>query len=96
VTFEWHYNAMDWLLASSIEPGEVLSVLQGARRRWPRPTYAPGIGRLVTIWGVTPTGRGLIIVTRPLGGFDQEIVAARVMTAAELREFHAWEESGDE
>jgi hypothetical protein len=51
--------------------------------------------RVLTIWGRTKAGRPLIVVLRPLGGFDYQILTALPMTVDQVAEFEAWEESRD-
>ena len=73
-----------------IEPHEVVQVLSGARRRIV-PAYSPEGLAMQSIWGRTTAGRALIVVVRPVGGFDSVIIGARDMSAAERKEFEAWE-----
>lgn len=50
----------------------------------------------MTIWGRTNAARPLIVVIRPMGGFDWQIITARPMTDAQLAEFEAWEATRDD
>jgi hypothetical protein len=46
-----------------------------------------------SVWGRTVTGRPLIVVVRPSGGFNAKIIGAREMDAKEKEVFEAWENS---
>lgn len=76
-----------------IEPYEVRQVLE-AGRRWPRPgaNHSTGV-RVLTIWGRTRAGRGLVVAVYHVAGFTWKIVGARDMTDGELAEFVRWEET---
>lgn len=78
---------------AGIEPYEVWQVLDSPRR-WPRPAADHSTGlRVLTIWGRTRAGRGLVVGVYHLDGFSWRIVGAREMTDGELAEFARWEES---
>ena len=88
VPYWWLPQAL--ALLAGIEAYEVLQVLSADRRR-PVPAIAGGI-RVLTIWGRTSKGRPLIVAVRMVDQFDQLIVGAKEMDAAELARFEEWEE----
>ena len=88
VGYEWLDIGLQKL--RGIEPQEVMQILNGKTRR-PVPGYGPDGHWVLTIWGRTKEGRPLIVVIRPLSGFDWQILTARPMTDAQLTEFEAWE-----
>ena len=85
------YEWLPWALAAltGIEQYEVLQVLS-ARRRLPSAASSNGVP-FVVISGRTLHGRPLIVAVRRIGDFDQQIIGAREMTAAELEMFEKWE-----
>lgn len=85
--YEWLSNALDAL--RDIRPHEVAQVL-GAPRRWPVPGYADGV-KLLSIWGRTGEGRGLIVILHHAGGLDWEIVGAARMDEEQEARFREWE-----
>lgn len=91
VGYNWIAGVFAFL--TSVEPGEVLQVLEGTGRRWPRPAVGVHGVPLLAILGRTGAGRPITVYihrSRP-GGFDWDIVAARPMTANELAAYEAWE-----
>lgn len=90
VPYEWE----DWALSAlkGIEPYEVWHVLEEASRRWPRPAAGPQGLPVLTIWGRTRAGRGVIVAVRRVEDFTWKIIGAREMTSRELAEFCRWEE----
>jgi hypothetical protein len=46
---------------------------------------------VLTIWGRTPAGRPLVVVTRRLSRWDWQVIGARDLTGQEKGEFEAWE-----
>ena len=89
--YEWLQLALSQVQQAGIAAYEVVQVL-GAARRWPRPA-ASDIGEVLTIWGRTKRGDGLIVAVRHSGGFNFDIVGARRMSEAEMSEFEGWEGS---
>jgi hypothetical protein len=87
VGYEWLPVALRAL--RGITRYEVLQAL-GARRRRPVPARAAGV-TVLTVWARTAAGRPLIVVVRPAGGFDWQILGAREMTEKQLMEFERWE-----
>lgn len=83
---EWAINAL-----AGVEPYEVRQVLE-ADRRWPRPAVAPAGLRVLTVWGRTRAGRGLIVAVYHSSGHIWKIIGAREMSTDELAEFAKWEE----
>lgn len=84
-----------WLLIAleslrGIEPYEVNQAL-AAPVRWPRMARSDAGLPVVTIWARTDAGRGLIVVIRPDGPMNWEIVGARAMRADEALTFDEWE-----
>ena len=75
-----------------IEPFEVRQVLE-AMRRWPRTGTDPSGTPVLTMWGRTRTGRGLIVAVYHLHGFTWKIIGAREMTDPESAEYTQWEET---
>lgn len=75
----------------NVEPFEVMQVLEGPGRRWPRQAVGPRGLALVGILGRTAAGRELVVYVRHDGGLDWTIVGARPMTAAESAEHKQWE-----
>lgn len=89
--YEWTEFLLSLLARQGIEPYEVGQVL-ASPCRWPRPAMTEQ-GMALTIWGRTKAGRGLVVLLRPgEGPFNQVIMGARGMTAAESQEFRQWEE----
>ncbi|HEX6970047.1 MAG TPA: hypothetical protein VF174_14730 [Micromonosporaceae bacterium] len=89
--YEWEEWALRALVG--VEPFEVRQVLD-APRRWPRAATDPTSGlRLLTVWGRTRAGRGLVVALYHGDGFSWRIVGARAMTERELAEFARWEET---
>jgi hypothetical protein len=89
VGFEWLDEALDRL--RGIQPYEVLQGLSSTRR-WPRAGHLDALGLAVLIvWCRTNAGRPLIVVTRPVRGWDYQILGAREMTADEVKQFEKWE-----
>jgi hypothetical protein len=93
VGYEWDGGALEWIARNGLEPGEVLQVLNG--RKWPRVGLTPEGLRVLTLWGRTRAGKGIVVMVRSQSGrsLDAWIVNARTMTVAEQAEFLAWEES---
>jgi hypothetical protein len=89
--FEWLRLALLQVERAGIAEYEVIQVL-ASDRRWPRPATSD-IGDLLTIWGRTKRGDGLIVAIRSRGRFDYDIVGARRMSDSEVREFEVWEGS---
>ncbi len=88
--YEWLATAFAVIAGRGIEPHEVMQVLASSRR-WVRPAHSPDGLVLRSIWGRTTTGRALIVVVRPVGGFTAKIVGAREMSAEEKEAFQTWE-----
>ena len=61
-------------------------------RRWPRPAVDPAGLRVLTVWGRTLAGRGLIVAVYHSSGHIWKIIGAREMRTDELAEFAKWEE----
>lgn len=59
--------------------------------RWPRLAYGDVGGPMLTIWARTNAGRGLIVLIRPDGPGDWDIVGARAMRTDEAEAFDKWE-----
>ncbi|MFF5073075.1 hypothetical protein ACFY2R_18260 [Micromonospora olivasterospora] len=74
---------------TGVEPYEVAQVLS-ARRRLPLAATSGGLP-FVAVLGRTQAGRPLVVAVRKVGKFDQQIIGAREMNAAELKRFEAWE-----
>jgi hypothetical protein len=91
--YEWD----EWALAGlkGIEPYEVRQVVESGRR-WPRPALAMGGKPVLTLWGRTNAGRGLIVAVYHVDGFTWKVIGAREMTGAEVAELARWEATGDE
>jgi hypothetical protein len=90
VPYTWLQIALDRL--RGIEPSEVLQALRATHRR---PVAASHAGiRVLTVWARTDAGRPLIVVLRPVGGFDYEIIGASAMTDDQAHEFTQWEAHG--
>ena len=87
----------DWALTAlrDIEPYEVMRALQ-AERRWPRAMVGLGGLAVVAIWARTQALRLLMVVLRPMGGLDWQIIGARDLRPGELEEFEQWEASGND
>jgi hypothetical protein len=93
VGYEWLDIGLRLLVG--VEPFEVMQVIYSKIRR-PVPGFGPDGQRALTIWGRTNAGKPIIVMIRPLGGFDWQIITARLMTDAQLAEYEAWEETRDE
>jgi hypothetical protein len=93
VGYEWLEVGLQSL--RGVEPHEVMQVIYSKMRR-PRPTISPEGHRVLTIYGRTPEGTGVVIALRPLSQWDWQIVSARVMTAAEDAEHAEWEATRDD
>jgi len=90
----------EWLLVGlrdlrGIEPHEVMQVVVSKIRR-PISAYGPDGHELLTIWGRTNAGKGLIVAVRQLSRWDWQIIGARVMTEAEDDVHQAWEATRDD
>jgi hypothetical protein len=87
------YRWMPGLFAilDGVEPDEVMQVLDGPDRRWPRPTTGPRGLPMLALLGRARTGRPIVVYVRHDQGLDWEIIAARPMTAGEADEFDRWE-----
>ena len=92
--YEWD----EWALAGlkGIESYEVRQVLEGGGKRWPRPAVGPGGVPVLTVWGRTALGRGLIAAVYHAEGLTWKVIGARGMTVSELEEFSRWEGTRDE
>jgi hypothetical protein len=92
--YEWD----EWALAGlkGIEPYEVRQVLEGPGRRRPRAAVGPGGQPVLTIWGRTAVGRGLIVAVFHVEGFTWKVIGAREMGPGELVEFSRWEGMQDD
>ncbi len=73
------------------EPYEVMQVLEGSGRRWPRRVTGPHGLAMLGILGRTAAGRGLVVYVRHDVGLDWTIVGGRPMTTAESAEYEKWE-----
>ena len=91
--YEWDSGALEWIARYGLEPGEVLQVLYA--RKWPRVAVTPEGLRVLTLWGRTRAGKGIMVAVRPTPGhpLDAWIVNARPLNDAELTELAQWEES---
>jgi hypothetical protein len=89
VGYEWLTEALAAL--RDVAPYEVTQVLS-AERRLPLAAESAGV-RFLAISGRTGAGRPLVVAVRLIGGYDQQIIGARVMTPDELARFEAWEAS---
>ena len=87
--YEWLLPAFGVLAKRGIEPYEVLQVLYSIRRRPVLVRHPRGM-MLLSIWGSTRAGRALVVMVRPAGGFDHQILGAREMTDDERREYDQW------
>ena len=76
---------------ADVEPGEVMQMLGGTGRRWPRRAVGPHGIPVLAILGRTKAGRPITVYARHDGGLDYAIIAARPMTPVELDEFEVWE-----
>ncbi|MEU8265368.1 hypothetical protein AB0C02_32810 [Micromonospora sp. NPDC048999] len=85
--YDWLPEALAALVG--VEPYEVAHVLS-ARRRVPLAATSGGVP-FIAVMGRTQAGRALVVAVRKVGDFDQQIIGAREMTAAELKRFEAWE-----
>jgi hypothetical protein len=72
-----------------------MQVLNSKIRR-PVPGYGPHGHELLTIWGRTAAGRGLIVAIRQLSQWDWQILGARAMTETEDGTHQAWEATRDD
>ena len=64
--------------------------------RRPIPAFGPDGHEVLTIWGRTVAGRGLIVAIRPLSRWNWQIIGARAMTEAEDDLHQAWEATRDD
>ena len=87
------YTWLPGLLAVlvDVEPYEVMQVLTGTGRRWPRRVTGPHGVPLLAVLGRSAAGRGLLVYVRHADGLDWTIVGARPMTPGELSEYEEWE-----
>jgi hypothetical protein len=86
--FRWLPIALETM--RDIEPFEVHQALASSVR-WPRQAYTDAGLPVLTIWSRTKAGRGLIIVVRPVGPLEWEIVGVRAMRRDESLTFEEWE-----
>ncbi|WP_458688605.1 hypothetical protein [Nocardia tengchongensis] len=85
---EW---ALDVAARLGIAPEEVLRVLTGPGRRWPRPVRGTGGLPALMIIGRTGAGQPLAVVVRPLSQWDQQVIGVRPVTGRLLAQFEQWE-----
>jgi hypothetical protein len=87
--YSWWWYALEHLVGA--EPGEVMQMLIGNRRRWLEPMLTPEGVKVLRIAGRTGTGKPVVAVLRHLDGRDWEIVRAGELTGTQLTEFESWE-----
>ncbi|MEV6772108.1 hypothetical protein AB0N05_26120 [Nocardia sp. NPDC051030] len=87
--YEWLSSATN--LSGGLTAEAVLGALSDSRRRWVQAvstkTGAPGLAVWTRTWDDMP----ILVVLRPLGGFDHQIVHAAPMTADQVTAFEEWE-----
>ncbi|WP_216915534.1 hypothetical protein [Nocardia noduli] len=89
------YDIPEWALEAAarlgIEPYEIMQVLNGPGRRWPRPVRGPGDLPALMIIGRTAAGVPLAVVARPIAQWDQQVIGVLTVTGELLAEFEKWE-----
>ncbi|WP_063825017.1 hypothetical protein [Nocardia pseudovaccinii] len=90
--YEWPSWALEALERLGVEPHEVMRVLTGPGRRWPRPVRGKGDLPALMVIGRTEAGQVLAIVVRPVTQWDHQIIGVRPVTGDLLAEFEQWEE----
>jgi hypothetical protein len=89
VGFKWLPGLFAVLI--DVEPGEVMQMLTGPGRRWPRTAVGPHGIPVLAILGRTKAGRAIMAYVRHDEGLDYAIIAARPLDADELADFETWE-----
>jgi hypothetical protein len=89
VGFKWLPGLLAVLI--DVEPGEVMQMLEGGGRRWPRPATGPNGIPVLAILGRTKSGRPIAVYVRQDDGLDYTIIAGRPMSVIEQAEYEAWE-----
>ncbi|WP_067563830.1 hypothetical protein [Nocardia acidivorans] len=87
----------EWLLSAAMNlnggltTDEVLRALADAPRRWVQAVFTKNGAPGLSVWTRTPAGTPILVVLRPLGGFDHQIVYAAPMTPDQVTAFEEWE-----
>ncbi|QLY29913.1 hypothetical protein H0264_32675 [Nocardia huaxiensis] len=89
---EW---AMEIAERLGVEPHELMQVLTGPGRRWPRPVRGTGDLPALMVIGRTGTGTPLAVVMRPLSQWDQQVIGVLAVTGDLLAEFERWEKGNE-
>ncbi|MGV9661534.1 hypothetical protein ACWDUL_15910 [Nocardia niigatensis] len=89
---EW---ALDVAARLGIAPEEIMRVLTGPDRRWPRPVRGTGGLPALMILGRTGAGQPLAVVVRPLSQMDQQVIGVKPVTGRLLAQFEQWEADHD-
>ncbi|WP_433562083.1 hypothetical protein ACQP1O_31850 [Nocardia sp. CA-151230] len=90
--YEWSPTAKQFLQRFQVKTWEVMEVLYSARR-WPRPARTDQGLPVLTVWGRSDDGRGLVVMLRQLPSPSTcwEILMAVPMGEHQLTEYNAWE-----
>lgn len=91
VGYTWLPGRFSILVA--VEAYEVMQVLEGFGRRWPRPVTGPRGLPMVGVFGRTSAGRCIVVYIRHDHDLEWTIVGSRPMTPGEIAEFDQWEAS---
>lgn len=82
---------MEALAELGVEPHEVMHVLTGPGRRWPRPVRGKGGLPALMVIGRTGSGQPLAVVVRPVSRWDQQVIGVLPVTGELLAQFVKWE-----
>ncbi|WP_028478814.1 hypothetical protein [Nocardia sp. CNY236] len=90
------YDIPEWALEAAarhgVEPYEIMQVLTGPGRRWPRPVRGKGNLPAVMIIGRTASGAPLAVVVRLVAQWEQQVIGVLPVIGTLLAEFEKWEE----
>lgn len=84
----WDDENESFVLAQGIYPEQVDELLRSPDSRWQRTREGVDFRRFV-VWGTTSLGLYLAVVVEDVGGRSR-VVAAKPMTAKEVREYTRW------
>ncbi|MGW4126071.1 hypothetical protein [Nocardia sp. NPDC004711] len=87
--YEWLPSAISRL--QGLGTDEVIAALLDARRRWVQRVETKNGACGLAVWTRTPAGTPILVVVRPLEGFDHQISYVAVMTPQQQVAFEEWE-----
>ncbi|WP_280478897.1 hypothetical protein [Nocardia asiatica] len=87
--YEWLPSAISRL--QGLGTDEVIAALLDARRRWVQRVETKSGAHGLAVWTRTPAGAPILVVLRPLEGWDHQITYAAPMTPQQQAAFEEWE-----